>query len=294
MQVIEQLDGYHFDERWLVEVDGAPRVIWALSHHHAPWFAETAALTQPLRGPIHPRLATLYSAVARERMLLLETDDDRGPTLGEAAEQLEPTERERWVVSQIIAICDGLAALRARHPNVIYTPLYPERIFVDVAGHARLRAPMVSASAPQTSRTGGGDMNAIAYLSPELLTRKAATQASPVFSLAINLCLAATGTHPFGETSGMPAVSRIMQGQREPLAVQTPGLARVIDRALVGEPADRLPDPATFATELRACLPDAADYDAVISDRIVPWRASLRKPEAWGIGLLTREQLEAL
>ncbi|MBA3541355.1 MAG: hypothetical protein H0T79_17215, partial [Deltaproteobacteria bacterium] len=31
------------------------------------------------------------------------------------------------------------------------------------------------------------------------------------------------------------------------------------------------PDPAGFATALRACVPDAADYDACISDRIAAW-----------------------
>lgn len=277
MELVEQLAGYHFDDRFLVSDGGAPRVVWAAWHHHPPWFADTAALMQAWLGPIHPRVSTLHAAVPHARALLLVVDDDRGPTLADAAAQLvDPVERERWVVAQIAAIAEGVAALRTRDPAFVYGSLPAERIYLDESGHARLREPRPSAPAPPTSRSGGADLNAIRYLSPEVAMSRPPTAASDVFALAINLSLALAGRHPFGDSqAGMAIVMQILQFPHAPIATQTPALARVIDRALAKAPAARIPDPAAFAAELRACIPDAADYDAVVSDRLVPWRATL-------------------
>jgi len=279
MELVEQLDGYHFDDRWLVQVAGTPRVVWAYWHYHPPWFADTAALTRAWVGPIHPRISTIHQIAVHERALLVVVDDDRGPTLAEAAAQLEdPTERERWVVAQIAAIADGLAALRTRDPAFIYAGLLAQRFYVDEAGHARLREPRQSAPAPPTTRTGGADLAGLLYLSPEQIMSRPLTPPHEVFGLAVNLYLALADRHPFRTDDGPMAVAmRVLQQPHDPLETRIPELARVIDRALAKEPAARFPDPAALAAELRRWVSDAADYDAVISDRLVGWRATLPK-----------------
>jgi hypothetical protein len=45
----------------------------------------------------------------------------------------------------------------------------------------------------------------------------------------------------------------------------------VIARGLEKDPARRYPDPGTFAGELWRCVPDAAELDECVSDRIAAW-----------------------
>jgi hypothetical protein len=281
MQIVEQLDGYHFDEHWLVHSHEQPRCVWVLWHYHAPWFRDTAMLYQPWLGKIHPRVATIHSVTPHSEALFLEVDDDRGPTLAEAAEQIEdPLEREHWAVSQIIAIAQGLTALRQREPRYVYDHIYPERIFVDETGHARLRHPSASAPAPPTSRTGGADLHGIRFIAPEQVMNRELTPATEVFALAINLYLAISGRRPFAMESGMGEMVRILQDPYDAITPRTPGLLEVLDRAFAKVQAARIASPLAFATALRGCVPDAADYDAVTSDQIVMWRATLRPARA--------------
>jgi hypothetical protein len=294
MQIVEQLDGYHFDERWLVFANNEPRCLWVLHHHHPPWFRDTAILVQAWLGKIHPRIAAIHSVTPHTDALLLEVDDDRGPTLAEAAEQIEdPVEREHWAVSQIIAIAQALTALRERDPGYVYPFMPPERIFVDEAGHARLRHPVISAPAPPTSRTGGADLHGVRFVAPEQVMNRELTPATEVFVLAINLYLAISGRRPFAMEASMGEMVRILQDPYDAITPRTPGLLDVIDRAFAKVQAARIASPQVLATELRACVPDAADYDAVTSDRIVMWRATLR-PSSVSPPRISREVLSSL
>jgi serine/threonine-protein kinase len=96
-----------------------------------------------------------------------------------------------------------------------------------------------------------------------------------VFSLAANLYRALTGRRPFDGESAMQMLVMIMTAPVELPPTRTPGLDAVLARAFAKEPAARYPDAAAFAAALRAVVPDAAEYDHVISDRIVAWRSML-------------------
>jgi hypothetical protein len=282
LEFIERLDDYEGDDRWLVQRPGsaAPRVAWMRcgDHDNPDWLPRVEAATRPLHGPIHPRISAIFSSTWYGERLVFEVEDDRGPTLEAAATQLaDPTERERWAVAQVIAIADGLAALRARDPVYVYEKIEPYRLFVDEAGHTRLRAPIAYVARPPSTSAGPGPgFEAARFLSPEQVRDTGFTAASNVFSLAANLYLALSGRRPFedGNESVMSELAGIILREPAPIATHAPGLGRVLDRAFVKDPAARIPDPRTFADELRRCVPDAADYDAVISDRIVAWRAT--------------------
>lgn len=281
MELIARLPRYLTDPRWLAESGGVVRVAWFVEpERDAPeWLPRTAELTRAWLGPIHPRIATLHAATLGATHLVAEVDDDRGPTLEDAAAQLaDPVERERWAVAQIAAIADGLAAMHARDPA--YVPvLDPERFFLDEGGHVRLRAPVVHAARPPSPRAGPGPgFDTARYLSPELALGRDGRPASAVFSLAIHLYIAIAGRRPFAAEGVMQELIRIVQSAPDPIEPVTPGLGRVLARALDRELSARIPDTAALAAELRACVPDAADYDAVISDRLVTWRANLPVP----------------
>lgn len=273
MEFLERLDADSDEERWLVQVPGtdAPRVAWVFFSEEM-FLDEARWATMLVAGPIHPRVSTIFDATVQGDRMLVVVDDDRGPTLARAAQVLtDPIERERWTVSQIIAIADGLATLRQRQKDFVYRQLEPNRLFVDVQGHGRLRAPIARVVAgPRPNRLGAGTIRgSFAFMSPEQVVGRPLEVASDVFSLASNLVFALSGKKPFARDSEFDQLKAIRDDPPAPLEIHTPGLRDVLARAFVKDPRERYPDPGTFAGELWRCVPDATEYDEVVSDRIV-------------------------
>ena len=283
MEFLQRLDADSAEERWLVKVPGAdvPRVAWFFFAEEM-WLDEAQWETLLVAGPIHPRVSQIFQATIQGNRLLVEVDDDRGPTFARAAKVLkDPIERERWAVSQIIAIADGLATLRQRQSDFVYRQLDSNRLFVDAQGHGKLRAPISRVVAGQRpARTGAGTIKGtISFMSPEQCSGRVVTVASDVFSLASNLAFALAGQKPFLRASMMEEMQAIVRDPPVAFATHAPGLREVLERAFAKHPKDRYPDPGSFAGELWRCVPDATEYDEVVSDRIVdlavePVRAS--------------------
>jgi hypothetical protein len=276
MQYLERLESIDSEERWLVQVEGElPHVAWFLDDDPV-WLREIEDNTRPLIGPVHPRIAAIRSAGWHGRRLIIESEDDRGPLFATAARVVaDPIERERWVIAQVIAICDGLATLRNRDHKFVHRQLEPERIYIDIAGRARLRAPIPSVlSGKRPPRMGAGTVRGNpGYMAPEQARGSVATPATDVFALATNLHEALSGKAPFARESMMDVLMAIINEDPPPITTHTPGLADILRRAFTKDPADRIRDAGTFAGELWQCVPDAVDYDEVVSDRIVEWRA---------------------
>jgi hypothetical protein len=273
---VERLESETFSERWLLTQDGESRELWLHYHHDETWFERARAILDELRGPIHPRISTVLDVRRLEdQHLAIECDDVRGPTLEQASRQLaDPDEREPWTIAQIIGVADALTAVRRRHGGFVHAQLDSDRLTVDTAGHARARAPLPWLPVRTNTRVGAVDWNLQHFSAPELLRSEPPGAASNVFTLALNLYFALAGEHPWPAESMMERLVKIISEPAPRLLARTPGLHAVVDRALAKDPAARIPDPETFADELRRLVPDAAAYDAVISDRIVAWRAT--------------------
>lgn len=300
---IERLSSERRGERWLVrdEEHAEPRVVRTV-HGERDWLAQIEQQTRPWLGLLHPRVSQIFEiawegeALAKVRdpdwwrgaMIGVVTDDDRGPPFGRAAAQLtEPIEREGWGVAQVIAICDGLTAIRRRDPGFVYLRLERDHLFVDPRGHLRLRAPIAMVTQAWDPRRVSveetGDISPASTYSPEQCrARSPATPASEVFVLAGHLVAALTGAHPFRRDNELETAKAIIGAEPPPLTTHAPGLAAVIARALEKDPARRHPDPEAFAGELRRCVPDAAELDECLSDRIAAWlHVAPSTPSAW-------------
>ena len=276
LELIERLSRDSEEQRWLVRVEGhaAPRILWMFLDEDRERLELTERDTRPWSGPLHPRVSQIFEITWRGEALAFVIDDDRGPPFAKAAAQLtDPVERERWSVAQVIAIAGGLTTMRQRAPGFVHRRLEPDKIFVDAGGHVRLRAPIVMvAQGPRPSYMGRGRVkNLPAWLSPEQCRGLVLTPASDVFALAGNLFAALTGRNPFRRDSDFDTLQAILADAPPPLVTHAPRLAAVIARAFEKEPARRYPDPETFADELSWCVPDAADYDECVSDRIAAW-----------------------
>lgn len=281
MEFLERLEcDDDVTERWLVQADPAraPHVWWLLRHEDAGWLDAIEQATRAWHGPIHPRVTEIFTSRRYGDRLLVEIEDDRGPYLRTAARQLtDPLERERWVVAQFIAIGEGLAALRRRDPAYVHRQLEPGRLYVDVQGHARLRAPIPALlQGERPARMGAGVVHGVpSFMSPEQVAgTRGCTAASDVFSLAVNLYEALADRLPFPGDTLMEQMVAIVRTPAPPLPLHTPKLQRVLERALAKDASVRTPDPGTFADELGQCCPDARDDDEVLSDRLVAWRAA--------------------
>ncbi len=227
-------------------------------------------------GVLHARVATIHEVIRRDDALWVTVDDERGPLLADASASLTvATERERWTIAQIIAVAEACMKLRAAG---ILPSLGGDQLFIDIAGRARMHAPIPTPPIDPRSSTRTGPMpNAMrmATMSPEgAMARQPLTPASDVFSLATLLFHALTGDLPFVDESPMGMLVKIIQAPAPALPTEIPGLADVVARALEKTAATRYSDAGTFATALRRCAPDVAEYDEVISDRIVAWRAT--------------------
>ena len=277
LEFIERLPAPADEERWLIRGDrrADPEVAWFFTNPDREHLDEIEKETRPWHGAIHPRVSQIHASAWFGDRLVFTVDDDRGPTLLSAAAQLaDPIERERWTIAQIIAIADGLASMRQREPRFVHRNLEPNRMFITPTGQARLRAPVaLVVQGPRPGRVGAGVVTgSAAWMSPEQARGQPLTPAHDAFALAANLYAALSGKPPFGDADNMmAALTAIITTEPAPIETHAPGLAAVLARAFAKDPTTRCPDPGTFAGELWQCIPDATDYDAVISDRLAAW-----------------------
>lgn len=276
-------------ERWLVRAEGhgEPRVAWVLRDEDRSRLEMAVEETRPWIGFLHSRVSQVFESVWIGEALTFVVEDDRGPRFVDAAARLsEPAEREGWSVAQVIAIGDGLATMRQRARDFVHRRLEPGYVFVDAGGHARLSPPIATVSQGQRpSYMGRGRVvRSMAWLSPEQCRGMVVTPASDVFVLAVHLVAALTGRNPFRRETDFGTLEAIVREEAPAVEVRAPGLAAVIARGLEKKPAQRYPDPGTFAGELWRCVPDAVEIDECVSDRIAAWWPSANRRDGEGMG----------
>jgi hypothetical protein len=253
------------------------RCVWFLTGD-PEWLVKTQAAMRPFHGPIHPRISTIFDSYVERERLVVECDDDRGPYFAQAARELvDPVERERWAVAQIIGIADGIASLRQIDRKFVHRQLERDKIYVDVSGHARLRPaiPFVL-QGPRGHRMGAGVIKGtFHHMSPEQARGVPVTAATDVFALAGHLYAALSGKRPFARDSDFDTLHAIVKDEPPWIETFAPNLEKVLERAFRKNPDERTPDPGTFAGELWQCVPDAIEWDECISDKLVPWLSHL-------------------
>ncbi|MEO8699116.1 MAG: hypothetical protein ABI867_03700 [Kofleriaceae bacterium] len=286
LEWVEPLPEFDLGSRWHVREAGVARVAWVLHENGSYDDKAIAGTCLDWRGFAHPRASAIRHVGRYGGKLVVLVEDDRGPSLADAAAQLAdtPIDRERWVIAQVITIADALATMAKHAPKFVYREIHADRLYVDHTGRGRIRAPVSAVIRPRGPMTTGagvafGDPR---WMAPEQALGTPVTPATDVFALAANLAYAVTGVLPYDDPDGsfMTILQKIIMQPPELRPLQAPGLDAVIARALARESAQRYPDPAAFATALYECVPDAGDYDAVVSDRLAAWWPSA--PQAQG------------
>jgi len=231
----------------------------------------------------HPGIVTLYEAAVDDEGAYLVSELVHGATLDEllAAGRLS----DRDVVRVGIALCDALAHAHAH--GVIHRDVKPSNVLVPErpttpAQLARLTDFGVARVLDGDALTRTGDViGTEAYMAPEQAQGLPAAAAADVFSLALVLYEALSGTNPLRNGPSRRRASHLppLRHQRRELPRE---LGQAIDMALRPRPGERgsLGD---LRAALVASLPRAADEPGVVA---APW------PERTRGRTLTRPRLE--
>jgi hypothetical protein len=231
----------------------------------------------------HPGIVAIYELASDDDDVYLVSELVRGRTLAELTKAGAISDRD---VARIgIALCEALDHAHAR--GVIHRDVKPGNVMVLAepaagAGFAKLADFGVAHVATADALTHTGDIvGTLAYMAPEQAEGARVTPACDVYSLALTLYEAWTGTNPV--RAGAPAATVRRLGRPLPSLARMRrdlplALCDAIDDALDVDPAMR-PAPATLRAELKATEKELTDEGGLVEP------ATLRR-----VGLATTER----
>ncbi|MCW2676017.1 MAG: hypothetical protein JWR70_1057 [Modestobacter sp.] len=236
----------------LLNRDVAVKVLRSEYTGDPTFLARFRAEAQLSAGLVHPNIATLfdYGEVAPEtgdgeHLAYLVMELVRGESLSAlmAREGRLGADRTLDVVRQSAA---GLAA--AHEAGVVHRDVKPGNVLLGSDGRVKITDFGVAQSASSVPLTQTGQVIGTAhYLSPEQAQGARATPASDVYSLGVVAYECLAGRRAFeGENSVQIALKQIRE-MPAPLPDDVPeAVRRLVERALVKDPAERFPDGAAF------------------------------------------------
>jgi eukaryotic-like serine/threonine-protein kinase len=216
----------------------------------------------------HPGIVAIYELASDEHDVYLVSELVRGRTLAELTRAEAIADRD---VARIgIALCEALEHAHAR--GVIHRDVKPQNVMVLAepaagAGFAKLADFGVAHVATGDPLTRTGDVvGTLAYMAPEQAEGARVTPACDVYSLALTLYEAWTGTNPV-RAAGPAATARRLGRPLPSLAAMRRDLplelCDVIDDALDPDPAMR-PAPARLRAALRAAEAELEDQGGLV------------------------------
>ncbi len=172
---------------------------------------------------------------------------------------------KRFSLEQTAAMMtDLLAALGYAHRHkIIHRDIKPANMLLTQDGHVKLSDFGVARiqDSGEATRTQGGAVGTLKYMSPEQVAGKPVDASTDLFSAGIVLYQLLTGVRPFDGEGYLDIVSKIVRDDPKPpshiLAALPPALDTVVARALAKSKLDRFPDAASFAAALKAAVNNA-------------------------------------
>jgi eukaryotic-like serine/threonine-protein kinase len=216
----------------------------------------------------HPGIVAIYELASDEHDVYLVSELVRGRTLAELVHAGAIADRDVARIGS--ALCEALEHAHAR--GVIHRDVKPQNVMVLAepaagAGFAKLADFGVAHVATGDVLTRTGDVvGTLAYMAPEQADGARVTPACDVYSLALTLYEAWTGTNPV--RAGGPAATARRLGRPLPslaaLRRDLPlELCDAIDEALDIDPLRR-PAPATLRAELRRVESELTDEGGLV------------------------------
>jgi eukaryotic-like serine/threonine-protein kinase len=216
----------------------------------------------------HPAIVSLYEACAEDDAFYLISELVHGKTLAQLISARALTDRETIQIG--LALADALSHAHAR--GVIHRDVKPQNVLVPDRGDEPSSAPAGSEAVAKLTDFGGarlagedvltrtGDvLGTLAYMAPEQSEGREAGEPADLYSLALVLYEALSGTNPVRGSTPAETARRIGR-PLAPLARARRELPRSLtsslDRALAPKPSER-----GTLQELRRALEDALCAD---------------------------------
>lgn len=209
---------------------------------------------------LHPNIVNVFDTGDRHGpdglpWIVMEFVD--GPSLREVI-----TQRSQLSPAEALSIVEPVASAlaRAHEGGLIHRDIKPENVLIAADGTPKVADFGIARAVAETSHTQTGTLiGSVHYMAPELVSGKPATTATDQYALGIVLYELLTGSQPLPAESPMAIALRHAQEPVPPAALLAPdipaALDHVIARATALRPEDRYADMASFASALRAAIP---------------------------------------
>lgn len=161
-------------------------------------------------------------------------------------------------------MADLLAALDYAHRNkIIHRDIKPANMLLTQEGRVKLTDFGVAriTDSGEATKTSGGTVGTLKYMSPEQVAGKGVDASSDLFSAGIVLYQLLTGVRPFDGEGYLDIVSKIVKEDPVPpsriVGALPPSLDAVVAKALAKSKLDRFADANSFAAALKAAVNNA-------------------------------------
>jgi serine/threonine protein kinase len=189
---------------------------------------------------------------------------------GETLRQRISTGGQAWrsVAEIAAAVVDGLAAAHAK--GVVHRDLKPENVFLTSDGRvkildfglARFMPPLdegaATASFAPPATAAGILLGTLGYMSPEQARGETVDGRSDIFSLGCLLYEMLSGRRPFARNSAAGTLAAVLHDNPLPMADVDAKVARLVERCLRKDAAERFQSAAELKSAIEASLAPGA------------------------------------
>jgi TolB-like protein/tRNA A-37 threonylcarbamoyl transferase component Bud32 len=207
----------------------------------------------------HPNILTIYEIDTEGDVTYVAMEYITGGTLADLlASGPLPAERALRLAAQA---ADALATAHAA--GIVHRDLKPSNLMLAAEDHvkvvdfglAKLVAPTTAAGDATTALTAtGAVVGSAPYMSPEQALGRALDQRSDLFSLGVVLYEMLAGRRPFGGASGTDVLVAILRDTPPPIPGVAPEVARLVERCLRKNAAERFQTAAEMRAAIEACI----------------------------------------
>jgi serine/threonine-protein kinase len=179
-----------------------------------------------------------------------------GQSLHSVIARLAPMPAHR-ALPLLAHVADALEA--AHQAGIVHRDIKPANIIVDAKGSPTILDFGIALRSDQTALTATGTvLGTVGYASPEQLRGEDLTGSSDLYSLGVVAYECLSGAMPFDQNSPAAVITGHLHEAPPPLPAGVPAVAaRLVERALAKDPADRPPSAGAFAKACRATVPYA-------------------------------------
>ncbi|HEX6201487.1 MAG TPA: protein kinase [Thermoanaerobaculia bacterium] len=215
----------------------------------------------------HPNVLTVHDLGVHQGRPFLVTELVAGESLRERLRRGPLPAAEAVELARQLAA--GVAAAHAA--GVVHRDLKPENLVVTPAGTlkildfgvARLRPPAPEAEATTLSSTGAGAaLGTLSSMAPEQLRGEEVDGRADLFAVGVILYETLSGARPFARATAAATAAAVLHEQPPPLDERAPdvppSLARLVERCLAKDPAERFQSARDLAFALATAAADAA------------------------------------